>query len=205
MLGQYPRVRLRLISTFLLLLSAAVLTAQPLTRVANTSLKMPATAPVYGYTLENAFPGLTFTEPVAFAVPPGETNRLFILERAGLIIVITNLAAPTRTVFLDLTDRVAASYDFDDSDGLLGLAFHPDYAANGQFFVYYTVHLDGTDATRHDRLSRFEVSPIDAKAGLPGSEVVFLQQCDERPEHNAGSLYFGPDGYLYFLFVDEGM
>src|SRR5215471_6152198 len=55
------------------------------------------------YATSNAFPGLTFTNPVAIVSPPGETNRLFIVEKKGRIVVITNLAAPTRTVFMDIS------------------------------------------------------------------------------------------------------
>src|SRR4249919_1513714 len=74
-------------------------------RVANTTLRMPPNLPAVSYTTANAFPGLTFPTPVAIVTPPGETNRLFIVEQQGRIAVITNLANPTRTVFLDLTDR----------------------------------------------------------------------------------------------------
>jgi hypothetical protein len=59
-------------------------------------------AQLSSYTTINAFPGLTFSEPVCLASPPGETNRLFVLEKGGVIVVITNLAAPTYTVFMDL-------------------------------------------------------------------------------------------------------
>src|SRR3981081_1357874 len=73
----------------------------PLQRVPNTSLtNLPARPPQLGFTLDNAFPGLNFsTMPVCIASPPGETNRLFILEKGGNIAVITNLASPTRSVF----------------------------------------------------------------------------------------------------------
>src|SRR5262245_10978741 len=99
-------------------------------RVANTSLQMPASPPQFGYTLSNAFPGLSFSGPVCITPSPCETNRLFILERSGNIVVITNLANPTRTVFMSLTVMS------DSESGLIGLAFHPGYATNGYFFVF---------------------------------------------------------------------
>src|SRR5438874_5315474 len=83
-----------------------------------------------GYLLTNAFPSLTFINPVGFASPPGENNRLFIVEKKGRIVVITNLAAPTRTIFMDISGQVTSAGDtsIGGEEGLLGLAFHPGYA-----------------------------------------------------------------------------
>src|SRR5215831_15640006 len=78
----------------------------PLKREANTTIQMPSAPPTFGYTWTNAFPALTFTNPVCIASAPGETNRLFIVEKRGRIVVITNLVAPTRSIFLNITDRV---------------------------------------------------------------------------------------------------
>src|ERR1041384_5067174 len=69
-------------------------------RVANSTLQMPPSPPQFGYSVTNAFTGLSFNGPVCITSPPGETNRLFVLERSGNIIVITNLASPTPTVFI---------------------------------------------------------------------------------------------------------
>src|SRR5438105_8728583 len=78
-----------------------------LTRVANTTLKMPQSPAVRGYTVQQQF-GRAFTAPVALAAPPGETNRLFIVEQNGRISVITNVTAATPSVltFLDIRTRV---------------------------------------------------------------------------------------------------
>jgi glucose/arabinose dehydrogenase/mono/diheme cytochrome c family protein len=164
-------------------------------RVANTTLRLPPNAPVIGYAATNALGSLTFTAPVAIVSPPGETNRLFIVEQIGRIVVITNLASPTRTVFMDLSARV----NFNGEQGLLGLAFHPGYLTNRTFFVFYV-----TTGARRDQLSRFEISPTDANAGLASSEVVLISQPDDFVNHNAGDLHFGPDGYLYVSLGDEG-
>jgi uncharacterized repeat protein (TIGR03806 family) len=175
--------------------------AGPLERVPNATLLLPETPPTAGYTTTNAFPGLSISV-VCIASPPGETNRLFLVERSGRIQVITNLANPNITLFLDLSDRVRIASE----GGLLGLAFHPGYRTNRYFFVYYTLETT-TDAGTgpHDRLSRFEISPDDPNAALPDSEVPLLTQFDEDVDHhNAGDIHFGSDGYLYLSLGDEG-
>ena len=179
------------------------LAAGPLARVPNTSLRMPAFPEVVGLTTTNAFTGLSFDKPVGLVTPPGETNRLFVLEQRGRIQLITNVAAPTKTLFLDLTGRV--QYSINGEEGLLGLAFHPGYATNGWCFVFYTTLTNAGDfATRHDRLSRFQISVTDTNLAAPESEVILFEQRDEAPNHNGGRLEFGPDGYLYVGVGDEG-
>ncbi len=164
------------------------------------SLSLPPSPPAYGYQTERLFPSLTFSDPVAFAVPSGETNRLFIVEQRGRIAVIANLAEPSRSVFLDIASRVAGGTPTDER-GLLGLAFHPGYATNGQFFVFYSAMTNGV---LHERLSRFHVSASDSNVADPDSEVMLIAQRDDAPNHNGGDLHFGPDGYLYVSLGDEG-
>src|SRR5688500_10924581 len=93
-------------------------------RVANTTLRLPLKPPVAGFGLTNIFGDLTCDDPVCVKSPPGATNHLFVLERTGRIMVITNLAAPTKTVFLDLSNITYSAYL---EAGLLGLAFHPGF------------------------------------------------------------------------------
>src|SRR4051812_48688772 len=133
------------------------------------------------YVLSNAFPALSLTNPVCIASAPGETNRLFIAEKKGRIVVIKNLAVPTRSVFMDLSSssQVIAGSDtsIGGEEGLLGLAFHPGYATNGYFYVFYT----GTATTaagtgRHDILSRFKASAADPDLAIPSSEVRYIVQ-----------------------------
>src|SRR3989442_944592 len=95
--------------------------------VCSSTLFAAATS---GYVLTNAFPSLLFTNPVCIASPPGETNRLFVVEKRGRIVVITNLATPTRNIFMDISAAVTTSASDSGSGvseerGLLGLAFHP--------------------------------------------------------------------------------
>lgn len=174
-------------------------TAQ-LARVPNTSLaSLPPQPPQFGYTINNAFPSVSLSQPVCIASPPQETNRLFILEKGGNIIVITNLAAPTRTVFMSLP--VFASGE----SGLLGLAFHPGYATNGYFFVYSSRSLTTSQGGGlHQRISRFQTTPPSANSALANTELPLITQIDGADNHNGGDLHFGPDGYLYASVGDEG-
>ena len=185
---------------------AAAAPAQPLTRVAATSLRLDAVPPPTVYSTTRAFAPLSFTQPVALVTPPRETRRLFVVEKTGRIHVIPDVtaAAPTRTLFLDLSARVATGGGSDER-GLLALAFHPDYAGNGQFFVWYTLNTTTSAGTGlHDRLARFRVSSGDANVADANSEQPLITQRDEADNHNGGQLLFGPDGYLYLSLGDEG-
>lgn len=184
------------------------LTAQPFglsNRLANTTLTFPQQPQTNTYALVEAFPSVAVTNPICFASPPGETNRLFILERQGRVIAITNLAAPDRTVVLDLnvgTNNVAT----DSECGLLGLAFHPNFAVNRYFFLFYSktnwTSADGSG--RHQRVARFQMTATNNNAALLASELPLITQFDQAGNHNGGDLHFGPDGYLYVSVGDEG-
>ena len=169
-----------------------------LIREANTTLQLPATPAQLGYGLQQAF-GRTFSGPVALATPPGETNRLFIVEKdLARILVITNVTQavqPAPLVFLNIRSRTVVGGE----QGLLGLAFHPGYASNGYFYVFYT----STSGGRSDRLSRFQVSSTNINVA-DTNETVLINQLDEAENHNGGDLHFGPDGYLYVSLGDEG-
>jgi glucose/arabinose dehydrogenase/mono/diheme cytochrome c family protein len=167
---------------------------------AAPGVSVPLEPPVYGYATEPAFGSLRFTDPVAILTPPGETNRLFVVEQRGRVAVIPDLRQPERQVFLDLTSRVAGGTPSDER-GLLGMAFHPGYATNRQFYLFYSTTQPGS---LHQRVSRFLASSDDANLAVAGSEVVLIQQFDEAGNHNGGDLHFGRDGYLYVSLGDEG-
>ena len=152
----------------------------------------------YKWTNVVAFPSLpAFASPICIASPPGETNRLFVCEHGGNIVVITNLAAPTRTIFMDLSSRVVLSGEA----GLLAIAFHPGFATNGYFYVSYN---GSTNFTLCDVVSRFKVSASNTNQGDATSETPLYVQIDRADNHNGGDLHFGPDNYLYVSLGDEG-
>jgi len=170
-----------------------------LQRVANTSLNLPPVPPQFGYAVNNAFPSVTLGRPVCITSPPQETNRLFILEQTGALVVITNLAAPTRTVFMSL------GVLSDGESGLLGMAFHPGYATNGFFYIFSSRQMTTTPGTgRHEVISRFQVTSTNANVALTNSEQILIRQYDRANNHNGGDLHFGADGYLYASVGDEG-
>lgn len=121
------------------------------------------------------------------------SGRLFVVEKIGHIHIIEN-GQLIDEPFLNIEDRVNAR---SNEMGLLGLAFHPNYAQNGYFFVNYTG--SGGDTF----ISRFQVSGDPDKAN-PSSEVNLLRINQPYPNHNGGSLDFGPDGYLYAGLGDGG-
>ncbi len=190
--------RWRVFGAGLLGLGGCWLQGQPVERAANTSLSLPSRPPALGFRWELAFPSIrSFAQPVAIVSPPEGDNRLFVVERAGRIQVIPDLENPRRETFLSLTRRTESR---SMEQGLLGLAFHPDYRRNGTFFAFYTAR----GAGEPNRLSRFQADPENPNRALPDSEVILFSQRDEAGNHNGGDLHFGPDGYLYVSLGDEG-
>lgn len=135
-----------------------------------------------------------FSSPVDIANAGDGTDRLFIVERGGVIKIIENdvvLATP----FIDIDSRVLSGGE----RGLLGLAFHPNYATNGYFYVNYINNSGDT------RISRFEVNANNANLANPNSEVILLEMEQPYSNHNAGDLDFGTyDNYLYIGMGDGG-
>jgi glucose/arabinose dehydrogenase len=134
------------------------------------------------------------SDPVLVTAPPGDP-RLFILEQRGRIRVMRE-GVLVDTPFLDIEGQV-----LDGGErGLLGLAFHPDYAGNGRFFVYYT-----RDSDTHQVVAEYAVSEGSPDEADPTSERVLLDMDDPASNHNGGMLAFGPrDGLLYISTGDGG-
>lgn len=174
-------------------------------RLENPLLNVPPAPPPTAYQFVNAFPSVTFNQPLCITAPPGETNRLFIGEKGGRIRVIPNLAAPTgANIFLNLPTLLSSRGETlatSSEQGLLGLAFHPNYAANGFFYVFYSVTSGGST---FQRVSRFTVQAGNINAANTSSEVILFQQAHTASNHNGGDLHFGPDGYLYIALGDGG-
>jgi len=182
-----------------------------LVRQTNTTLTLPAELPsATGYAEQDALPPFTFRHPVCIVSPPGEKNRIFIVEKEGRIQVVSNLdSEPKKQVFLDVRAMLAANGNgqlvTDLEWGVLGLAFHPNFSQNGYFFVTYDFAVtENGRRVAFNRLSRFTVSKTDPNAADPASELPMITQRDLADNHNGGDLHFGPDGYLYYSMGDEG-
>lgn len=154
---------------------------------------VPPPLPPMPYALEDALGGLTFSQPLAIVSAPGEKDRLFVVEKTGCIQVVTELDGPTpkKRVFANLIERPDGKLDDKGECGLLGLAFHPDFARNKRFFVCYSLRIDGQ---LHQRVSRFDGD----------AEQPLITQLDPAGNHNGGDLHFGPDGCLYVSVGDGG-
>lgn len=132
-----------------------------------------------------------FQKPLDIQNAGDGSGRLFIVEQAGRIRILQN-GQTLEPPFLDITDRVN---DRGNEQGLLGLAFHPDFERNGFFYVNYTQA--GGDTV----IARFAAS---GNAADPNSEMRLLEVAQPFPNHNGGGLAFGPDGYLYIALGDGG-
>ena len=122
-------------------------------------------------------------------------NRMFVVEQDGVIWVLDSLGNRLDT-FLNIDPRVNST---NNEQGLLGLAFHPNYAQNGYFFVYYIKNSSGAT-----QVSRFSVKQGNANEADPNSELPVLTVSQPFSNHNGGCVKFGPDGYLYIGLGDGG-
>lgn len=143
--------------------------------------------------LERAFSGRTFDRPVFLTHAGDGTGMLYVVEQAGVIGIVKPSDFGARRTFLDIRDRVNRG---GNEEGLLGLAFDPDYASNRHLYVYYSAH-----GPRRSVLSRFTATnPI----ADPASEMVILEIPQPFRNHNGGMIAFGPDGMLYVGLGDGG-
>ncbi len=150
---------------------------------------------------EPAFPKLKFDRPVTMAEPDDGRNLLFVVEQhqAKIWSFPNDAETSDRQLFLQLPDEISK----DNEEGLLGLAFHPKYRENGQFFVYYSAKEGPTG--RRSVVSRFLVSKDNPRQADPGSEQrIWVGPPDPYGNHNGGCIAFGPDGFLYITLGDSG-
>jgi glucose/arabinose dehydrogenase len=136
----------------------------------------------------------TFTLPTAVTNAGDGSDRVFVVERGGRIWIVNRDRTVVPTPFLDIASRVVSSGE----QGLLGLAFHPQYAETGRFYVAYTRQADGADI-----VAEYRVSSAADTADL-ASERILLAIPDPAANHNGGALAFGPDGNLYIALGDGG-
>jgi len=141
-------------------------------------------------------------DPVVVTHANDGSGRLFIVEQDGAI-RIWDGSQLLATPFLDIDPQVTSGGE----RGLLGLAFHPDYASNGWFFVYYsTPDPEGDPGVDHNTVvSRFSVQNGDPNQADPTSEVEIFRYEQPWSNHNGGQIAFGPDGYLYIGLGDGGL
>jgi glucose/arabinose dehydrogenase len=132
-----------------------------------------------------------FEEPLYVAQPPGRPEELFVVEKGGRIILVRD-GEKQDTPFLDISDRVSTGTE----QGLLSVAFAPDYEDSGLFYIDYTN--TGGD-TRIEEYKRASATRAD-----PGSRRLLLAQDQPADNHNGGLVLFGPDDHLYIGFGDGG-
>jgi len=165
------------------------------------SQAQPAGVPVVSFTQVAGGPSGGLETAVDIVNAGDMSNRLFVVQNAGFIKIFSG-GAMLPTPFLDLRDTVLSNGE----QGLLSLAFHPDYETNGYFFVWYT------DKEGDCTLARYQVSAGNPNLGNQTSEVILLEipkPLDPGPapyyaNHNGGKILFGPDGYLYVSIGDGG-
>ena len=146
-----------------------------------------------------------FVSPVTLTAPAND-DRLFVVDRTGQVYVVGQDGTRSETPFLDIADRMVQLDPGYDERGLLGFAFHPDFANNGRAFAYYSAPLrdgapEGWNHTAH--LSEFTLNE-DGSALNADSERVLLEIDQPQMNHNGGEVLFGNDGYLYLGLGDGG-
>jgi glucose/arabinose dehydrogenase len=185
---------MRLVKTLIGLFCLGLLIAVPAT--AQDSVPNPPDPALYTWALISD----GYDNPVGITYTPDESGRLFAWEQGGLIWVIDANGEVGFDPFLDISDRlpVGVFRGGYSEQGLLGLAFHPEYAENGLLFVHYS-NQDGDTI-----IARYQVSENDPNAADPasGTPLLFVDQPFEN--HNGGQLAFGQDGYLYVGLGDGG-
>ena len=169
---------MKTIATFLL--TASILLAAPEIKIAET------------------FKGQNIKLPVALAIPPDGTERLFLVQQFGKITILPNDRSSNEEItFLDVTERPLIKQQFEE--GILGLAFHPDYAKNRKFYIYYSLQ-----DPKHTRVSEMQTFADDPNKADISTERVLLEIPQPFWNHNSGNIVFGPDGYLYIAIGDGG-
>ena len=181
----------------ILLTLASLAIAQAPPAPASTGTDPALTKPVPRLRVSRMFPGLSLRRPTQALQAPGDDGHLFVLEQAGRVLRL-DLDKPDTTeptVWLDIRQQVN---DRGNEEGLLSMAFHPKFAENGQFFLYYTA-----ERPKRSELTRFTV---DRATGMPDLRTVkvFLEVAQPYSNHNGGTVLFGPDGMLYLSLGDGG-
>lgn len=181
-------------------------------RPANTTCLAPD-RPVENtdFALVEPWPNVILSNPLFLVQRPGDDVNVYVMERSGRIVRFArnNAAVTTPEVFCDLRDRVQTSDSGNSEQGLLGMAFHPDHATNGELYVSYTARNNNGNCpftgaqscVFESRLSRLSTT---ANACTPASEAVLLDIDDFAGNHNGGHIVFDTDGMLILGMGDGG-
>lgn len=185
---------------------------QPVSAFLNGKFPASTPGPSGNWGLADAFPNLTFIDPVRIVKDPRTSTHVYVICRNGEVWRIPFSASATSADKVRVIDRRANTWGMWDA-GMLGIAFHPDFGKPGNpnrnyVYVYYQFSPNlsvnfATTTSSYMRLSRFTI-PDGQEVADPASELVMLQQFDRDNWHGGGGMYFGPDRFLYLTIGDEG-
>ncbi len=160
---------------------------------------IPIGAERVAVTFAPAFPNLEFERPIGLTFPLDGTNRVAVISQLGSVYIFPNEPSVKEPAELLNIRKQVAFHEDTNEEGLLGLAFHPKFRDNQQFFLYYTTN------EHVNVVSRFTVSADDPNRADPGTEVeIFRGPKKGSWNHNGGTIVFGPDDYLYIAVGDGG-
>ncbi len=144
-----------------------------------------------------AYPELTFNRPIWLSEAPDNSGRIFVVEQTGKIKILPkDRSGREASVFLDISERKPHA---SNEEGLLALAFHPQFKSNGKFYTFYT-----QQKPARNLLSEWHVSKTDPNSADMASERILLEVKKPYPNHNGSTLMFGRDGFLYVSLGDGG-
>jgi glucose/arabinose dehydrogenase len=148
--------------------------------------------------------------PIGVVTAPDNSDRLFIIDQVGKIWIVDATGNKLATPFMDVSAMIVALNPGYDERGLLGLAFHPQFASNRKFYIYYQLppRAGGPTPTTSwnnlSRISEFQASSANNNIADMSTERVVLEMDDPQSNHNGGTIAFGPDNYLYIAIGDGG-
>lgn len=150
------------------------------------------------------------TAPLGVLEAPDDSGRLFIFDQAGVIYLVSGSGELQSEPYLDLSEALVSLSGAYDERGLLGMAFHPEFAENSKFYVHYNLPPNsggpGENSTWNNksRIAEFRQSDANPDSADRDSETVILEVDQPQMNHQGGSIAFGPDGYLYIGLGDGG-